>query len=736
MIMKKIFILIILAGSLFLNNIQAQEYYQGSVKVELTATGPQLVFLMKLTSSNATKNSGFTGIEYYITYSNTYTLTFGAPVNNTVNFPTLSMIYGGQNVNGVIPGKINEWWYFTGLPTTAQNYNVGQEYEVFRVAISTASQDFGDLSLEYDGSTYYTYLVFTDAIGTGWTTADQYLDVPLFYGPGTYSGANGAGVLDGGACAYSIFDKPLVPMVLWQNTVWAGGTGPSNSPGNADGSKKCYVRDLIGPITATNANVGQLIIQPGASLDFQPNSGLTASGATTISDAGALKVLATVAGIGSFIDNGTITYGALGSASVETFLANAGAVGTFYMHQIGPTVVQTPPGGGINLGALDLVTLGTYAYFYQESNNTWVNVYDPNTLVPTTKGLILSTDDQTNHTITLTGQLVTGAVISLPLGFSGNNIDLISNPYPSSIDFDLFYGNNIGTIGSTYYIWDPTIGSYKSYTNGVGGSLTDAIVPGQGFFVTTTAAAPVIFNNGQRVHATGPLVKDMTPYMLTLEAAGNTFKEYTHIHFMEDATYNYDVLYDAHKWASVFDNATEISTLSADLQALCMNSNPMLGNGLHSVPMTFTCGAEGTYTIAASGIETFDAGTEIYLEDLLAGGEWYNLVANQVYEFTATPSDDPNRFIVHFFGPAGINDLSSSPIRIYGWQQDAYIINRGNETIKECVVYDMMGRELFRATLPNSTVNKVTIGDVSAYYIVKVITKEGRIYNDKVYITK
>jgi hypothetical protein len=47
-----------------------------------------------------------------------------------------------------------------------------------------------------------------------------------------------------------------------------------------------------------------------------------------------------------------------------------------------------------------------------------------------------------------------------------------------------------------------------------------------------------------------------------------------------------------------------------------------------------------------------------------------------------------------------------------------------------------MGRELHRGTLPNSTVNKVTIGDVSAYYIVKVITKEGRIFTEKVYITK
>jgi hypothetical protein len=223
---------------------------------------------------------------------------------------------------------------------------------------------------------------------------------------------------------------------------------------------------------------------------------------------------------------------------------------------------------------------------------------------------------------------------------------------------------------------------------------------------------------------------------LTLEAAGNTFKDFSHIHFMEGATYNYDELYDASKWASVFPEATEISTLSNDLQELCMNSNPVLGTAMVSVPMTFKCGAEGTYTITASGIGTFDAGTEIYLEDVQTGGEWINLVANQVYEFTATPSDDQNRFIVHFFGPTGIDELDNSLVNIYGWEQDAYIVNRGNETIKEYVVYDLMGRELHRGTLPNSTVNKVTIGNVSAYYIVKVITKEGTVYSDKVYINK
>ncbi len=735
--MKKIIILFILIGSLTFFNAHAQDFYQGSVRVELTVTGPQLIFLAKLNSVDPNRNNGFSGIEFFLTYSDTYTLTFGTIVNNTTNFPTLAMLYGGQNIYGAPTGKKTEWFYFTGVPTTNQTYITGVEYEVFRVPITSSNQDFGDLNLEYDGNTLMTYLVFTDEAGAGLTAAEQFVDAPVFFGPGIYTGDNGVVVGSGGLCAYSIFDKPLVPMVLWQSAAWAGGTGPSNSPGNTDGTKKCYVRDLNGPITAPNANVGQLIIQPGASLAFQPNCGLTASGNTTITDAGALKILANAAGIGSFIDNGIINYGGSGSAIVETYMANSASVGSFFMHQIGPTVVQTPPGGGVGLAAFDLVTLGTYAYFYQESSNTWLNISDPTTLVPTTKGLILSTTDATNHTISMAGQLKTGVVPSLPLGFSGNNIDLISNPYPSSVDFDLFYSTNSSIIGTTYYIWDPTIGNYKTYTTPGGGALTDKIVPGQGFFVTTLQPAPVSFINGQRVHQTGPLVKEAIPFLLTLEAAGNTYKEYTNIHFKDLATYNYDELYDAHKWPSLFEDATEISTLSSDLESLCMNTNPPLGSNLVSIPMTFKCGAEGTYTISASGIETFNQGTEIYLEDLVAGGEWHNLVANQVYQFTATPDGELNRFIVHFFGPTGIDDPNAaSLVKIFGYGQDAYIVNRGNETIKEYVAYDMMGRELHRGTLPNSTVNKVAIGDVSAYYIVKVITKEGRIYTDKVYITK
>jgi hypothetical protein len=351
---------------------------------------------------------------------------------------------------------------------------------------------------------------------------------------------------------------------------------------------------------------------------------------------------------------------------------------------------------------------------------------------------MLSTVDATNYTMTMTGELVYGTITSAPLQFGGtHNLDLLSNPYASTLSFDLFRAANAAFISNKYQVFNPATGTYVFYQIGGGGTLTTNIPVGQGFFVETTGVGPVTFANNQRVHSTAFIMKDVYPYQLRLDLAGNGYADATFVNFRENGTYEYDATNDTYKWMSILPEASEFWTVANDQSFLCMNTLPALGDGMVSVPLNFECNAEGIHTITADNISSFDVGTEIYLEDLVTGEVWHNLVQNPVYEFTGSPSDDQGRFIIHFFGPAGISDPdAASLVNIYGWGQDAFIVNRGNETIKEYVAYDMMGRELHRGTLPNSTVNKVQIGDVSAYYIVKVITKEGRIYTDKVYITK
>lgn len=561
---------------------------------------------------------------------------------------------------------------------------------------------------------------------------------------------------------YSIvsdLNVPLVAGVIWDGVTWCGGTGTDNQPGASDGSKNCYVLGAGGVLTTNGALISQLNIEAGADLTINPLATLTAGGATHIEGTSGLIIAASASGTGSFIDNGTITYGTNGSANVQQYFVDNVTNVPFHNHFVGPMVTdpafETANGGtkGVFLQAFDLASSSSYAYEFLSSSNTWNNISSLTYPIPTTKGITLSTTNNQNYTISQVGKLITGAITTANGGtITGAGNNLLSNPFPSGINllnFSLVNAVFGGSIGTTIRVWEgldqqANGGNYSTYTMGVGtgGLVAGVLRVGQGFFVESIAGAPVAFASNptypERTHATGILLKDALSDLLRIKVKGNNFSDELIVRFSEGATNQFDQ-YDAEKWPSMYEDATEAWTVANDNSLLTINTMEPLGTEMVSVPLSFKCGAESSYTIEASNIESFEVGSEIYLEDLKIGGEWYDLVQNPVYEFSGSLNDIQERFILHFFGSTGIEDNPQADVKaiqIYSWGHDAYIVNRGNETVKEYIAYDMMGRELQRGTLPNSTVNKVSIGNVSAYYIVKVITKEGHVYNGKVYITK
>lgn len=579
--------------------------------------------------------------------------------------------------------------------------------------------------------------------------------------------------------AASITNIPMFAGIFWDGVSWCGGTGTSQQPGSADAALACYVSGMGAVLTtavATPAVVNKLIINTSSQLTINPGAGLTVSDSTVIKSAQGLVIAANSGGSGSFKQNpipAKTVYISGGSVEVETYIKNIASVGSFQMHLIGPTVfdpaIAIPPSTGpgyVSLGAFDMQLNGTYAYRYRESTNTWINIWQPLDSIPRLGAIGLSDATGVSKTISLTGRLNTGTVTDPTTppqwnptitGGQGEGLYIFSNPYTCGLDLDYFWVDNEArlTPNLDFYTWEHENGTWGVWTadefgGGLGfgtgniGSADGKINPGQGFFAQLATTATQIrttsslASDNERVHIYTPFLKSDPSNFLRLTASGNLTKDELIIRFLETATAGYDIKKDADKWGSMYEEATEINTVTVDQYLLTVNALPLLVSGeMTNVPMDFKCGAEGTYTITASNIGSFDPGTEIWLEDLQVGGEWYSLNNNPVYEFTAGPNDVQSRFIVHFFGPTGIDDPQAeiNSIRIYGYGHDAYIVNNGKETVKEYIAYDMMGRELHRGTLPNSTVNKVTIGNVPAYYIVKVITKEGRIYTDKVYIT-
>jgi len=184
-----------------------------------------------------------------------------------------------------------------------------------------------------------------------------------------------------------------------------------------------------------------------------------------------------------------------------------------------------------------------------------------------------------------------------------------------------------------------------------------------------------------------------------------------------------------------------IRSIAEDGTELSVNALPLenLNQEMVSVPVHFQCGYEGTYSFSFFGIESFDISTEIWLEDRLEDNYWFSASFDSItYSFSATPNDQTDRFIVHFFGPTNVNETmlgKEMPIKIYSQGNNVYIKSSNEaEIVYKVVVYDMMGRKIQQLN-EAANVSKISIRDATGYYIVKVLTDKN-VYTEKVFITK
>ena len=489
---------------------------------------------------------------------------------------------------------------------------------------------------------------------------------------------------------------------------------------------------------------GDLFVQ--GSLNIKPDGSVTVLGETFLNSPQSLIVEATATGTGSFIDNGTITYGGSGSAKVQTYLSNAAGAGSFYIHQVGPTVDDegyTGSGTGADLSAFNVASGSTYAYYWDESevlsgdnDQGWKNIYSLSYHVETGSGIALSTTDATNHTMEMTGHLITGNVSTPTLAFTQNHYELISNPYPSAIDFDALATANSGVVFAKYWIWDPATGNYLFRNGTTGGS--QFVQVGQSFFVETVAGGTFNFTNTNRTHNTVAF-RNASENTLHLNVSGGDFgfEDNLYVRFDEVASSGYDVEIESEKWVSRYPDATSISSFTADGTELAINVLPMdyLMNQMSSVPLNFACGYVTGYVFNFDGLETFEVGTEIWLEDKLTGGDWVSLNTQSEYSFTASPDDASDRFVLHFFGPTGTEELASPVIDLYSFGQYAYVRNNTEDIIQELRIYALGGKLVKHIHKVDQKFLKLYVGNETAYYVIVAVT-EKEVFTKKIFISK
>jgi hypothetical protein len=493
------------------------------------------------------------------------------------------------------------------------------------------------------------------------------------------------------------------------------------------------VWDTIGGTAAqiassvTNGLAGALRIDTTAALNINAGAALTCSGATEINGPRGLVISAGSSGMGQFLDNGTITYNNGATAQAQCYLA----YNQWHYYAIPVTTTQAYP------------YYYKYMRYVPEPTSHYKYVMAPDTTLSTSMlGYEMYAENSgpyaTDNYVKPSGILNTGSKsinITNTSGSTNEGWNLIGNPYPSAIDLTSG-GISWGTAYPTAYFWNPTEGNYDPYpsTSPYPTTHSPYAPPQQAFFVYCSLNTSFGVNNSARLINSTPFLKDVLPdqLILTATSSNNSYSDESIIRFVNGASTYFDPYYDAFKLYGNSDAPQLYSIGNADT-IISVNSLPWIGNS-QVVPMGFSCGVNGNYSILASNLQSFQSNINIYLEDLKTNTT-QDLDVNPLYDFSYTTSDNANRFLIHFNSPASvINNGQLSNMQIYSFENYVYVKNLVKGTTKGTIqIYDLLGRKVFQGTLKDAELNKFTLDVNEGYYMVNVITDDNS-YNQKVYL--
>ena len=368
-----------------------------------------------------------------------------------------------------------------------------------------------------------------------------------------------------------------------------------------------------------------------------------------------------------------------GRSTMERFITGVATTG--YRHYSSPMQLGTAT---VNEFADDLPvfelnpayntqgnTVSPFPTFYQYDEtrlNAAANFFDRGWMVPTAadnlvpmRGYSAMTDPTT--TVDISGVLQNGAV-SIPLsrgGQSGSGWNLLGNPYPAPIDWDLVPA--VTGVDKAMYVFVPSgryTGSYRSYVNGVGqNGGTKDLAAMQGFFVRATGATATVNMTNAVRHTSylSPAFDRPAPTasgnpatapkpLLRLEARNAQGQaDETVLYFDQQAGAGYQANYDAYK-VQLNGNGRPSLWSKTATDALSINGLPALATA-GVVPLGLRVSQNGPHTLVLTSLQNLPAGTQVLLEDRLLNRR-QDLALDSVYAFTMHPDSTRQRFFLWF----------------------------------------------------------------------------------------
>ncbi|MDD2963989.1 MAG: LamG domain-containing protein [Bacteroidales bacterium] len=485
------------------------------------------------------------------------------------------------------------------------------------------------------------------------------------------SGNSGTGTISGASWVSSTAPLPYYTVNdgSWAtNATWASGQNvPANDWASVD------INNAVTMGTGVGKTVNDLTVGAGATL--------------------------TVESGGSLITNGTITNN--GTINVKREMADG------RWHLVSAPVV----------GATAEPFTGKYLQSWSEPTHSYSQITLTNTPLAPTTGYLLwgNLPGKASHTTyTITGTPLTGnqskSLTYTDNGSGNKGANLVGNPYPSSIDWDLLRG----TYGAVYYLDN---GSYVSWNNG--GSGSRYIPPMQGFFVVTGANGTLSLTNAHRTHtgATSFYKQSTASDMVVLETVSpDGYSDKLYLRFDQEAQPGFELPRDAWKLPSFADGVSQLWSVDPDGGRLSIDVRP----ATETIPVGFSNTANGTYSI---GIALWGNQPALYLEDTQTGT--IHNFANGDYHFNYTLTDNPNRFKL-LFGAIGTPETTKAPIRQWIAGNTLYISApelTGQQAM--VTVYSLTGQALQRHRIAFAEITSLELQNTPGTVLVETKSVDG-----------
>lgn len=245
--------------------------------------------------------------------------------------------------------------------------------------------------------------------------------------------------------------------------------------------------------------------------------------------------------------------------------------------------------------------------------------------------------------------------------------NLLSNPYPSSINWDAAGWTRPAGVQNGFFRWNSAADGYAGYVNGsfVGAGPAPSnpalIAGGQGFFVKlqSGSTATISMNESVKVNTQASFLRTATQNHMALKmvlnaASGSDNSYFGEIRFAEEAGDGFDEQFDA----SVPEGSSMSFHMPVAGERLALNTMGSL-NETKIIPVNVKA-AFGSYAFNFSGFETFSVQASLFMRDNFTG-HIQNIRTQPVFNFSINAGDNGSGRFEIIVAPDAI---TSSQVRL------------------------------------------------------------------------